>query len=525
MTTELLRVELDDQINVSSGQSDDIDFNEITFELISPVDLSDPRKVEIYKGLYSVEDRLAVIDERIQELNCEIDKLTCCADWLDYTVAIASGIVAGAIDSFFVGEFSLERGKNWANEKMENIVKKVAAKTGYKGDSTDGAIRHLENKYKLASDSVTDKFGGGLHHHLRDFSHHPTIVGLFFSMLTQFTGMSYGTNKLGSFISVPVEDKLLIGKNLPEKISFGLVNWFFHMFSDLLGSAAYAGAGTGLPGPILSLAKELSSISIFNDIKVVQELRVKISKLFNGTLLAKRDADGKILKDENGKRLLERFDLRAEMGVAHEIGRQAIPVIINEALVRGFYFIRHLIAEIKEKKNLGDIEWKKTLPFNNRTIARMITVASGTFMAVDLSDAAIRAVVKSGGFNPATLANFILRVNFVGVGRFAVAVTTDAVLGIKKIRRENEKLNLMTEKNMLLVAKVFYKQGEMWIAAEEVEKSLDDAKVVVECAANEMIDYLVDIQEGSERRKAYIDRIIAKDKVFADELLDIMEWG
>jgi len=34
----------------------------------------------------------------------------------------------------------------------------------------------------------TNDFGGGTVHRLRDFAHHPTIGGLAFSMLTQFTG-------------------------------------------------------------------------------------------------------------------------------------------------------------------------------------------------------------------------------------------------------------------------------------------------------------------------------------------------
>lgn len=30
---------------------------------------------------------------------------------------------------------------------------------------------------KIPSDGNTPDFGGGLQHHLRDFAHHPTIVG------------------------------------------------------------------------------------------------------------------------------------------------------------------------------------------------------------------------------------------------------------------------------------------------------------------------------------------------------------
>ena len=56
-------------------------------------------------------------------------------------------------------------------------------------------------------------------------------VGLVCSILTQFTGNVYGTDVAGVFQCVPLnKDGLnLVGKSFPEKITFGAVNWFFHM--------------------------------------------------------------------------------------------------------------------------------------------------------------------------------------------------------------------------------------------------------------------------------------------------------
>ncbi|AFS77512.1 hypothetical protein Curi_c04370 [Gottschalkia acidurici 9a] len=523
----LIKLEIDDYTTLPNDVYEDetsTDLKGIEFEMITPIDFSDRRKVEIYNGIAEVDERLAIINHKVEELNAEIDRLTNHADGLDYTIAVASGIIAGAIDIFYVREFSLDRGKEWSNGKVNNFVMNLAKKKGYKGDDLQGAIRHLE-QFGTPSDSVTAQFGGGKQHHLRDFAHHPTPVGLTFSLLTQFTGMAYGTNTLGAFQVVPVENKSFIGENFPEKITFGLVYWFLHMASDMVGSNVNAGAGTGLPGPILSLVKELSSLPIFNNSKAIQELRVNISKLFNGTLLAKRDENGKIMKGPDGKPLIEKFDLRTEVGVAYEIGRQAIPVVVNEALVRGFYFLRRLIQQLKEKESLKHIEWKKTLPFKNRTIVRMMTIATGTFTAIDLADAGIRAVIKSGGFNPATLGNFILRVNFVGIGRFAIAVTTDVAMGIKKSKKENERIRLRGEGLQLLNAKVFYKEADMWIAAENIDKAIEEVYVIMEKAAEDFVDTWNEIREGSEKRREYIDKINKDDGDFAQELLDLIEWG
>lgn len=445
---------------------------EVEIEILPSADTSDPRKLEIYNGISELDERLSLLSARVEELNSEIGSLTNCADGADYVIAVASGLIAGIIDSVWVGEFSFERANEWGNDKVNDFVVKIAQTQGYEGDDLAGAIRFLEKKFPIAADSVKNKFGGGLQHHLRDFSHHPTPVGLFFSFLTQFKGKVYGTDVRGVFVceELPKDAADLIGKNLPEKITFGVVNWFFHMVSDMAGSSssvASGSVGTGLPGPLVSFLKEISALPIFRKLneKGYKEFSVWISKLFNGTLLEKRDENGKLIE-------AVKFDLRTEIGVSCEIGRQAVPIVINECVVRGFYFIRRLFIEIKENnvKNVSDLKnicWENTLPFKNRTVARMLTISTGTFVAVDVADAAIR----SGGFNAAC----ILRINFVGVGRFAVAVGIDVGMGVKKQKKQSERMHLTTEQIQLMNAKVYYKEADMWIEAESAGCSVNEA--------------------------------------------------
>ena len=132
---------------------------------------------------------------------------------------------------------------------------------------------------------------------------------------------------------VPVKDGTYIGKTLLEKFTIGVIYWLGHLVSDMAGSSGKPGAGTGIPGPILGLLKEISALPFFNESEAGAKFRLTLSKLFNGTLLAARDESGKIIK-------AARFDFRAEIGVGYELSRQAVPVIMNEAIVRGFYFFR-----------------------------------------------------------------------------------------------------------------------------------------------------------------------------------------
>ncbi|MBE6666593.1 MAG: hypothetical protein E7603_10365 [Ruminococcaceae bacterium] len=399
------------------------------------------------------EDQKYDLDQMIFDLDRQIDLLSSQADKWDYFVSIASGLLCAVLDIFWVGEFNWESGRAVADEKVNEFVKKTANMLGYEGDDLQSAVKFLEKKFPIAADGNTADFGGGLQHHLRDFAHHPTIVGLAFSLLTQFTEKSYGTDKEGKFIIVNVPDthKIFIGKDIPTKILYGTIIWFFHLVSDVAGSSATVGktGGTGIPGPILALAKELSVFPIFQNLKVGENtVSVFISKLFNGTFFAEHDENGKIIRET-----IQKFDLRGELGVAVELGKQSVPVIANECIVRTFYFIRRFIMELRENdvcsfEDLKQLDWKKTMPFHNPTIARMLMVSTGVFTTVDIGEAIVSQ-------------KYFISVNYVGVGRFAVAVGQDVAWclkarDIKKIKAvyENIKYFAFTQEDKKIYERI-----------------------------------------------------------------------
>lgn len=363
------------------------------------------------------------LDRLIYDLESDINLLSSQADTYDYLVSLGSGILSGLLDTLWVGEFSLERGRTIASDEVDNFVIKTAKMLGCKTDGLESSVRFLERKFPIPSDGNTSEFGGGLQHHLRDFAHHPTIVGLMFSLLTQFTNKLYGTDTNGNFIAIDVTErsKVFIGDDVPSKIFKGTITWFFHLVSDMAGSSSSAGisGGTGIPGPILSLAKELSVLPIFKSINIGDKSLSKfLSKLFNGTLLAKRDENGKPLKGEE-----LRFDLRSEMGFGIEMRRQPIPVVANECFVRSFYFIRRLALEIQVNDtqtipDLNQISWENVRPHNNPTISRMLTIATGVFTTIDVGESI--ATQK-----------YLISINYVGVGQFAVAIGEDVTWCMK----------------------------------------------------------------------------------------------
>ena len=160
------------------------------------------------------------LESTIFDLNSKIEMLSSKADKWDCLVALGSGIVCGIIDMFWVGEFSLAEGRDISSQKVDEIVKKISKMMGCESDDIKNCVKFLEDKFPIPADGNTPDFGGGLQHHLRDFAHHPTIVGLVFSLLTQFTYKSYGTDVSGNFIivDVPQRSRIFIGENTSSKI-------------------------------------------------------------------------------------------------------------------------------------------------------------------------------------------------------------------------------------------------------------------------------------------------------------------
>lgn len=514
----VVRIEIN-ETNLAEYDIEEASIQAVELEILPPVDVSDKRKVEIYERITEIDEKLSVISARVEELNSEIDSLTNHADGIDYAVSVISGVIAGIVDSLFVGETEIDK------DKIQKL---------------------LAEKYHTANDSgYTHKDADGkwisspLYHRLDDLAHHPTIAGLISSILVRyfrlvifidgndgkphiffadtnspkvtalekkeqikawvgaiFGGLCVWLSNMAvkkyeeiNCEKMPEPLKKLIKVVGSSPLMFEILKtvdiWVGHMMSDVSTSQ-------GIPGIFLSLLKEISVLPIIRE----TNLKVWIDGLYN---------KGNMNLSEWG-------------GVVFTaVKKQSLPVLINEALVRGFFFIRHLATELKNKKDFKQVDWNSVIPFKNRTIVRMLTIATGTFTAFDVADAAIR----SGGFN----ASCILRLNFVGIGRFAIAVGTDVGMGIKKSKKESERMILRGEQLQLLNAKVFYKEAEMWIAAEDTEKAIQETYIIMKETNALFEETWNEIKEGSKSRKESIEKIKKNDKKFADELSDLLEWG
>ena len=384
-----------------------------------------------------------------EPVRVEFDKSVDKAERADYIVAAAIGASAGILNIFWQKQFDLSEAHAWGKKKTESFVFDVAKVAGFKPDGKDlkDSIRFLEDMFPLASDRLTPEFGGGLQHHLRDFAHHPSPVGLLMSILAQFTGKGYGTDTSGAFVVLNLPADALIGKTFPEKLFYGTIIWAMHLVSDMAGSSGALGEGTGIPGPILSFLKELSALPIFKKEGADNAFSKWISKLFNGTLI--RDADGNPI----------RIDFRTELGVTDQVLSQTKSVIANECLVRGYYFLSRLKDEISRNdvrslKDLERIDVKRVIPTDERSLIRMLTISSSVFVLTNLGIALGKAAVTSKGDFKKFAGGVLLNLNFVGIGRMAVTIASDSKYIAEDLKdylnKRAEEMNTFTEDFELL---------------------------------------------------------------------------
>lgn len=289
-------------------------------------------------------------------------------DRYDYLVAVGCGVIGGMIDIFMVGSPKDSIIGSWTDAQIDNAVKSFAKIAGWKPaegkeNNIASAIGYLEKKFRVNYDQrytsdVDDLFRMTTkNHHLLSLGHSPDIVGLFFSILNQFTSTATFISD-GRFISINSGNYELQGSDLISRLFCGIVNWFGHIMSDIAGSSGsrgQGGRGTGVGIPFFELI-QLCKIGKFNVGKDRQDLATIAIRTFQ-----------------------EGYDFRYGMAMS-------IPVIFTDLTIKFCWAVRHYYID---KRPLSE-----RLPTTKSEKLRiMLLVGTGTLCCFD----GIAAGAKSGG--------------------------------------------------------------------------------------------------------------------------------
>lgn len=517
----------------------------IEFELISS---SNPLEDEI-------DTRLALLDERLQNLDSEIERLTSHASSTDIFVSVASGILTGIIDILYVGKLNIdiENGVDFDSrskgaETVNRFIMDFAKENGWNGSKSPdsksklaSAIKSLEDKFKMDQDDYRGYSSSKLHH-LEDLAHHPTPMGLMSALLVTFFKVGIFSDANGTLKLMPIKTSkkdLLItwspiiisallywvscwasrkynNKELSEMpkwqrvlikafcgspifIAIGKVaiNWAGHLVSDMGGSKNSPDAGAGIPGLFISLLKELSMVPPFNSTSLPKDISNLYSK--------------------------QHTDFRSELLPMQEsLGKQIIPVMLNELIVSAFYFISRLKQQYDESGGWKGIHWRETIPYGNRTIARMRTISSGVFTALDMAEAAIQGIMKSGGNWATGIMQFALRVNIVGLGKFTINLGNDVAMGMRRGKMRKIRMNVMSEKLALTHAKLYMLENDTWVAAMESERALAELQHNTDKAIVVTSQILHETCSDLEECKANLLELSKTDETLTSEIAALL---
>ena len=325
-------------------------------------------------------------------------KLSTC-DRYDFMIAGFSGVIAGIIDVFFVGNPSLSKLGSLTDDGADELVKKFAKVSGWKPkidneNNVASAIGFLEGKFRVNYDQrnttdVNKLFKMGTkNHHIKSLSHSPDIIGLFFSILNQFTSTATFVSE-GKIFNIDTSDGKfeLKGNNFIEKLFCGFCNWIGHILSDLSGSSGgrgkiNAGRGSGIPIPFMELFL-MCDFGKFQNGNDRQTLAVTMTRVFQ-----------------------EGYDAR--FGVT-----MSIPVLIQELMIRSLWVIKKRYFEKKD--------WKECIPTEKHGDLRlMLLIGYTTFCLIDGIDAGLR----SGG----DMVQFILHLNYVAWVRLIMLVFKELII-------------------------------------------------------------------------------------------------
>ncbi|ELH4810980.1 hypothetical protein Q9X96_004066 [Vibrio vulnificus] len=335
--------------------------------------------------LNKITDREQELDRQLAKIDEDVKIGAECDKW-DYVFSACSGVLAGLVDSFFVGSPSDSKLLEHADSTMNSLVENFAKLNGWDGpknnaDSTKSAIAFLERAFPVNYDHNHGKVVNDYmrmtpsNHHLKSLAHSPSPIGLIFSIIDQFRGTATFIDN-GQLITVTAESKLQ-GGTVISKIFCAFVNWIGHIMSDIAGSSGGKGRGTGVPIPFYELLQTIN-IGSFEHMGEQRSFADICVKVF-----------------EQG------YDARFGMV-------QAIPVFMVELFTRVFCIIRHRFQYRRS--------WAECMDFlkldKSPRLRKMLLVGHGTLCLVDAGDAFVR--------NPNfSWVGFFSRLNFVAWMRFS----------------------------------------------------------------------------------------------------------
>lgn len=439
----------------------------------------------------------------------------------DYILATSCGLVSGLIDAIFVGDPQNSILGKATDDLADKFVIK-AAQFFWKNDKRSAgkskkmptelhtSISYFEQAFPAKYDAryakdLKDSEGILEHmnpsnHHLLSPAHSPDPIGLVFSIIDQFNdkGTASFWDKGKVIHVIPAKQSknpypYFYGSDATSKLYCGFVNWLGHLISDIAGSSSTrtpgkTGRGMGISMPFYSLVEACNWGS------------------FNGDTFAEMMT--KVYEDG--------YDFR--FGIA-----TAIPVVINELLVRTVWTIKNKFMEGKDLRS--------SLPsMKNGDFRLFLLTATTTFEVVDCTFALGHAVKFESGLSFNWIGLFS-NVNLIGITRLSGLILKEVVIRVGSsvsadpeylTRTVLELLPKETEKKLMLLSVTIKEYIDCLDYKKKIETSLEEYKEAkenrirvekqVEESINNLLRYRATMQQQFETE--FAEYLIVFDESF-----------
>ena len=484
---------------------------------------NEPLAAEILLHSVDTSEATAEIDEELSKVEESLKAYTCTASMFDYSTAVISGILAGAIDAFLIKDtISFDKNQKPIKEQLSDaigiIIQRIVSK-----DRIEKPVFHRAVEQGIPAMLPM----------LEKYAIQPTPMGLGAAILIQMGrgGMLRLNENRIQFL--PDSFSKCDGVLLVIIAAFvGILKWL-SAISVQESNQDHSDIRFKTLGRIRELIRTAPIFHIVvNDIEKWQkqlpnEMKCGsksndgipgIEKVFCSFFIMMGNVPA--FQNTNLEKAVNlvvkgnRLGLN-EIPIINSLSRQAFPVLINEVIVRTIFFASRLIKELQYKNNTSDINWNNILPFGNRDIERLIFLSSMTLSAADIADAALHAAIDSRGEMVLFATKYITRFNFVAAGRLAVAV-------IKERNNEKVEEELIRMKRLLTEAKTakaleilqaYQEQLDIRVSeylARDIETFLEGLDCIDQGIARKDSDQVI-------RGNVIIQRVLGREQQFTNQ--------
>ena len=381
-----------------------------------------------YSFTYQFEDDIALrMDESDKTaestvfVDAEFDSNISESDKAYYTIAAASGVLTGVLSMLHLNAEQLKSIEEFKEKEWKPIIINVANFIGYKKNDYNGASKYLVNHAvkTIEKNEKTKEL-------MTVLSQHPSLAGLVFSTIAQFSGNAVVISESGVIKHQKLPDYYAVGETNSEKIVCAFFYWLFSLAANEAESKRHIIDELGVSKDLIKKIKEFANIPFLKNIpSEYQDAEVKFSAWLEKILKDVNISDEQLVGNEQDGLWIN------IMRVALNLAEDSFPVLINECIIRGLYMVVRICSIVKEQHistfdELAEIPALDIVPLKGKAVSRMCLIGSASFVSANIASAVLKAV-KEKKVNGRNFADtFFAELNIAGVGRFLFACAADS---------------------------------------------------------------------------------------------------